>query len=553
MPHTTLPTLPPALLPTPPTGTLGTLGALLQHAALTRGSSTAYIEHGHHWTWDAVHSNSTRLAAGLLGLGLRRGDRIGIIGLNQIEWLLLFYAATQVGVAVVGLSVRYRDNELLAMLADSQTRAVFTLVQHEGFDFISMLGRLRPQLPALQQMITLDGSGPGSLAALMDSTPANPPAAAAAHMAGLHAARQAVQPGDVAMVIYTSGTTGRPKGAGLTHASLLASASAQAAHTRVVPGDVLHAANPLNHVGGITCGALTMLVGGGTVVLVAEFKADTVLRLMQQQAPTIVAGVPTMLTLLLMNPRVDSVDFSRVRLVFSGGSNVDPVLLERLAIRMPNAKLMNLYGLTESSGALVMTPWHCSADDTLHSIGLPFADVRLRIADADGQALPAGQVGELCFQGGGVVPGYIGAAGTGFSADGWLQTGDLGAVDGRGMITLKGRKKDMYIQGGFNVYPAEVEALVNRHPKVVMAAGIGAPDAVLGEVGRLYVIPQPGSGLTEAELRAWCSQHLADYKVPRQWVLRDALPMTPAGKIHKAALRDELAGMAPLGSTGLKR
>jgi len=207
---------------------------------------------------------------------------------------------------------------------------------------------------------------------------------------------------------------------------------------------------------------------------------------------------------------------------------------------MPNATLMNLYGLTETSGAIVMTPWQRSHEDLMGTIGKPFEGAQLRIAGPAGEALPTGQVGELCLRGVGVVPGYIGAAaGAGFTTDGWLQTGDLGAVDARGVITLKGRKKDMYIQGGFNVYPAEVEALVNRHPKVMMAAGIGVPDEVMGEVGRLYVIPKPGCDLREGELRDWCAQHLADYKVPRQIVLRDALPMTPAGKIHKAALRAE--------------
>jgi len=172
----------------------------------------------------------------------------------------------------------------------------------------------------------------------------------------------------------------------------------------------------------------------------------------------------------------------------------------------------------------------------------------VRIAGPNGESLPPGAVGELWFKGVGVVPGYIGAAaGAGFSADGWLQTGDLGMVDARGVITLKGRKKDMYIQGGFNVYPAEVEALINRHPQVVMAAVIGVPDPVMGEIGRAYVIAQPGSGLNEAEVRRWCAQHLADYKVPRQVSLREALPMTPAGKIHKAALRDERAAEAPAG------
>ncbi len=522
----------------------GTIGERLSLAARQRGNATAYVENDTHYDWPAVDAASDHLACGLLGLKLKRGDRIGIIGLNQIEWLLLFYAAAKIGVAVVGLSVRYRDSELASMLADSETRAVFTLTEHEGFDFIGMLDRLGSSLPALRHVIAIDGVGLDSLAAL---------AATPLDAGRLSVARRQVLPGDVAMVIYTSGTTGRPKGAGLTHHSLLASATAQARHTRVTADDVLHMGNPLNHVGGITCAVLTHLVGGGAVVLVAEFKADLMLRLMQQVPPTIVAGVPTMLTLMLMHARIASVDLSRVRLVFSGGSNVDAVLLERLAQRMPGATLMNLYGLTETSGAIVMTPWQRSEAELMGSIGKPFEGAQLRIAGSNGQALPAGQIGELWFRGVGVVPGYIGAAaGAGFSSDGWLQTGDLGLADGNGVITLKGRQKDLYIQGGFNVYPAEIEALVNRHPKVVMAAGIGVPDPVLGEVGRLYVIPQPGSGLTEAELRHWCAERLADYKVPRQVLLRESLPMTPAGKIHKAALRDEAAAASPAPAARLK-
>jgi acyl-CoA synthetase (AMP-forming)/AMP-acid ligase II len=517
--------------PSPPALAPATIGEHLTLAGRQRGQTAAVVDNGLHHRWTDLDSASDQLACGLMGLKLARGDRIGIIGLNQVEWLLLFYAAAKIGVAVVGLSVRYRDTELEAMLGDSQAKAVFTLQAHEGFDFIAMLQRLGPRLPALRHVIAIDGSGLNSLAAL---------AATPLEAGRLSAARRRVLADDLAMVIYTSGTTGRPKGAGLSHRSMLASATAQARHTRVGPQDVLHLANPLNHVGGITCGVLTHLVGGGTVVLVPEFKADRMLDLMQQHRPTLLAGVPTMLTLLLMHARIAAVDLSAVRLVFSGGSNVDAALLQRLAERMPQATLMNLYGLTETSGAIVMTPWDRSDADLMASIGLPLAGAQLKIAGPQGDTLPAGTVGELWFKGAGVVPGYIGAAaGQGFSADGWLQTGDLGLVDDRGVITLKGRQKDMYIQGGFNVYPAEVEALIHRHPGVVMAAGIGVPDPVLGEVGRVYVIPKAGSQLREVDVRNWCAQHLADYKVPRQVVLREALPMTPAGKIHKAALRQE--------------
>jgi acyl-CoA synthetase (AMP-forming)/AMP-acid ligase II len=534
--------LPPTSSDTPDDGLCATIGDQLAQAARQRGSATACIDDDLHHSWATLDAAADQMACGLLALGLQRGDRIGILALNQIEWLLLFYAAAKVGVGVVGLSVRYRDNDLGHMLADAQVKVVFTVQQHEGCDFITMLERLGRSLPALRHVVAIDGHGLTSLQAL---------AATPIDAGKLAAARRRVLADDLAMVIYTSGTTGRPKGAGLTHRSLLASAAAQAAHLKLGMADVLHMATPLNHVGGITCGVLAHLVGGGTLVLVPEFKAGPVLQLMSRYRPTIVAGVPTMLTLLLMHAAVDAVDFSAVRLVFSGGANVDPVLLERLQQRMPQATLMNIYGLSETSGGIVMTPWQASDDDRLHCLGTPFAGAQLRVAGPAGEALAAGQVGELWFKGCGTVPGYIGAAaGQGFSPDGWLMTGDLGSVDARGLITLKGRKKDMYIQGGFNVYPAEVEALICRHPQVLMAAVISVADPVLGEIGRACVVARPGVALASAELRQWCAEHLADYKVPRQWQLCDELPMTPAGKIHKAALREALALETAAGTAG---
>ncbi len=343
------------------------------------------------------------------------------------------------------------------------------------------------------------------------------------------------------MVIYTSGTTGRPKGAGLTHASMLAAARAQTEHMRLHEHDLFQLSLPLNHVGGITCGMLAMLVAGGTTDLVAEFKAEAVLNRIRRHRSTWLTGVPTMMTLLLMKSRELDVNLDSVRVVTVGGSNVDEALWSQLKDRFPKAMLMNLYGLSEASGAIVMTPQGCSLEDVVSTIGRPIGDAEVKVVGTDGQSLPSGEVGELCFRRAGVIPGYVGAgaASDAVAADGWLRTGDLGQVDARGLITLKGRAKDMYIQGGFNVYPAEIEGFIARHPDVLMVAGVGVPDPVMGEVGRYFIVTRPGSRLASDDLRAWCAAGLADYKVPRQFVFRDVLPLTPAGKIHKAALRAE--------------
>ena len=500
-----------------------TLTGALRHAAQAHPQPAAYRDGERRLRFGELLASSAQLAGGLRALGLVRGERIAVLAYNQIEWLQLFFAAAQIGVAVVALSPRYRDAEIAYMLEDSQARAVFTVPRIDDFDALAMCQRIAGRQPRAVSVVAI---GSEHFTALLQAAPLDGDAADA---------------DDLAMVIYTSGTTGRPKGCALTHASLLASARAQSRHTRIEPGELVQLANPLNHVGGITCGILAQLLAGGRCELVREFKAKTVLDMARRHPPALLVGVPTMLTLLLMHPESESVDLGSVRLVVTGGSNVDATLLSRLQQRMPGAALMNLYGLSEASGALVMTPWDCGDEDLMQSIGQVLPGAQVRVVGSDGQVLPPGMVGELQFHGLGVVRDYIGAAaGGGSFADGWLRTGDLGLVDARGFIVLKGRMKDMYIQGGFNVYPAEVEALIATHPEVAMVAGIGVPDAVLGEVGRYYVVPREGSALTAEQLHAHCAGRIADYKMPRQFVLRDALPLTPAGKIQKAQLRAEL-------------
>jgi fatty-acyl-CoA synthase len=472
------------------------------------------------------------VACGMLALGLQRGDRIGVLGLNQIGWLQLFFAAARIGVCVVALSVRYRDHELLGMLGDSSAKALFTVRSAEGVDFVEMAQGVRDRLDQLVHVVTFEADSEGALTlAALERTPID--------ARRLAQASAAVVADDAAMVIFTSGTTGRPKGALLTHGSMLAAARAEAEHLNVVPGDHLKVAMPLNHVGGITCCILTMLLGGASSELVPAFKAETVLQMMAARPPTVIVGVPTMLTLLLMHREKVPVDLSGVRLVITGGANADGELLSRLMAAMPQAAVMNLYGLSESSGALVMTPWDADREAVLSSIGRPLPGVEMRVVGSSGADVTAGEVGELWFRGLGVVKGYLGGKVTegSFGPDGWLRTGDMGCIDESGFIHLRGRKKDMFIQGGFNVYPAEVENFIASHPGVLMVAGIGVPDPVMGEVGRFYVVLRPSAALTAEDLRAYCAQHLADYKVPRQIVFRDQLPLTPTGKVLKAALR----------------
>lgn len=508
---------------------------MLAAAAASHGDRTAYIYHNEACSFQAIDEIASFLAERLRATGIGKGDRIAIIALNQIEWLYVFFAAAKLGAVVVGLNVRYRESELDYMLEDSMAKAVISLSEYAGFSYVRYFAEAGERLPDLKHYIYFDSPADG--AGIPFSTLIQRDAMVSASAT----AERLVDPEDPLMIIYTSGTTGRPKGAALTHRSILAAAAAQAQHINATSGDVIQLANPLNHVGGITCGIVTFLLAGATCELVPVFKAETVLAMAARRSPTVIIGVPTMLTLLLMNPKFGEVDLSGVRLVITGGSNVDDAFLTRLNNALPNARLMNLYGLSEASGAMVMTPWDCGRDDLMRSIGKPLEGAEVRVVLGDGKPAPAGEVGELWFRGLGVLRAYIGSHNRQdtFDGDGWLHTGDLGYVDSRDFVFLMGRQGDMYIQGGFNVYPAEIEKVIADHPDVLMVAGIGVPDPVLGEIGRYYVVPRDGSTLNEHDVIAFCQSRIADYKVPKQVVLRQSLPLTPAGKIRKSALRTE--------------
>jgi len=221
---------------------------------------------------------------------------------------------------------------------------------------------------------------------------------------------------------------------------------------------------------------------------------------------------------------------------------VEPDLFHQINKAFPNATLMNLYGLSEASGGVVMSPWDSSFEKTISSIGKTIGGFEVKVVDPDGKEVPTGETGEICFRGDFICSGYFRMpeeTDEAFGKDGWLHSGDMGYIDEEGYIILMGRKKEMYLQGGFNVYPVEIENFISQHPKVHMVAGIGIPDPVLGEIGRYYIIPKPGTEPTEEEIKTYCKEHLADYKVPKQIVFRQSLPMTPVGKIMKSKLKEE--------------
>ncbi|WP_329520233.1 class I adenylate-forming enzyme family protein [Spirillospora sp. NBC_01491] len=510
-----------------------TIGAALEDAA---ARDKAFLHDGDDTITFAEFDELTdRVAAGLLGRGIGRGDRIGLLALNTPQWLAAFFGAARIGAVVVPLNARYRERELSHMLGQSGARMVISVGAVPGFDFAAFFEGFRSQAPDVGDYVFFGTGFPGS-------TPFGELTAAPADPAALAAARGEVAPDDPLMILYTSGTTGRPRGAVITHRSILASATAQAEHFAMRDDDVQLGHLPFNHVGGITCTIMAALVSGGSVALLPAFGPQAALRAIERHRVTFLSAVPTMYVLMLGRDDFPGYDLSSVRLCLAGGSNVEPALAEAIRRAFPGAPLYGLYGLSESSGACVLSRPDDDPETISRTLGVVIGGFEARVAGPDGTVLPPGEVGELQVRGDCAASGYWdmpAETAEVFLPDGWLATGDMVAMEPDGHLVLRGRKKEMYIQGGFNVYPVETENVLTAHPKVAMAAGIGVPDGVLGEVGRFYVVPHPGAEPpTAEELIDHCRDRLADYKVPRQLVITAEVPLTPVGKIHKALLKE---------------
>ncbi|KAB2345897.1 class I adenylate-forming enzyme family protein [Actinomadura rudentiformis] len=521
-----------------------TVGAALDDAV---ARDTVFLHDGDDTiTFREFGELADRVAGGLLARGIRRGDRIGLLGLNTPQWLAAFFGAARIGAVIVPLNVRYRERELSHMLGQSGARMVISVDATPDFDFAAFFKEFQAQVPGVSDYVFFGGGdagggdaggGGGGQAGSFDAltaTPADPTA--------LAAASRAVGPADPLVILYTSGTTGRPKGATITHRSILASASAQADHLGMNDGDVLLGHLPFNHVGGITCTVMAALVCGGSVALLPAFSPDAALRAIERHKVTFLGAVPTMYVLMLGRKDFADHDVSSVRMCTAGGSNVEPALADAIRRGFPGAPLYGLYGLSECSGACVLSRTDDDPETVSRTLGVMIGDFEARVVGPDGTVLPPGETGELQVRGDCVVAGYWelpAETAEVFLPDGWLATGDMVTMEKDGHLVLRGRKKEMYIQGGFNVYPVEIENVLATHPKVAMAAGIGVPDEVLGEVGRFYVVPRPeAEPPTAEELTAYCRDRLADYKVPRQFVITVEVPLTPVGKIHKALLKE---------------
>lgn len=487
---------------------------------------------GARMSFAAWHAEAAALARALLERGIRPGDPVGLLAENRIEWPLVQLAAAACGALLVPLNTHYRSDDLADALRRSRARALFLSPRFRTNAYRDMVAALRPGLPDLALVVSLDEAGPGeeSLSGLL------------AEGRAASVALPEVSPTAPASLQYTSGTTGRPKGALLSHRGMGENAWQTGRRLGFGPDDRYTSIIPLFHCAGCIMGVLTCLQVGATYVGVPGFDPETMFRVIEGERCTALSGVPTSYLAMLQHEGRARYDLSSLRTGTCGGADCNPEVLARCTREFPMPGLVQVYGQTESS-TLVAMPDHRDPD-RVRDAGYALDGYDIRITHPEtGAPQPAGSVGQVEARGPMTMIGYHddpAATAAAIDGDGWLRTGDLGLLDEAGRLTIAGgRLRDMIIRGGENIYPAEVENTLGQHPAVAEAAVFGVPDAYYGEiVGAALRVREPVSG---ADLAAHCAARIARFKVPARWFRVEAFPLTSSGKIRKVELRARAA------------
>ncbi|WP_067180525.1 FadD3 family acyl-CoA ligase [Microtetraspora niveoalba] len=527
-----------------------TIPAVLERAAREHPGVEAVVDGGARVTYAELRDRAREVAKAFIALGVERGDRIAIWAPNSLRWIVTALGALSAGAVVVPVNTRYKGDEARWLLERSRARALFVEDGFLGYGYLDMLGVVGTDgdtnggtnrgtdggvagLPGLATVVTYDAE-PRPGATSWDAF-----LAGAAGVTDERATEVAgsVEPGDVADILFTSGTTGRSKGAMCTHEQNVRTYRSWCGRTGVRHGDRYLIVNPLFHSFGYKAGVFACLLQAATMVLQPVFETGETMRLIETERVSVLPGAPTIYVSLLDAPERSRFDLSSLRLAVTGSSVVPVALVQRMRAEL-FPEVVTAYGLTESCGTVTS----CSLDDddetVANTAGRVIDGVELRIVDAEGRDVPAGEDGDVIVRGYNVMLGYLddAQATAGAIKDGWLVTGDRGRVDERGNLTITGRSKDMFVVGGFNVYPAEIEQVLARYEGVAEAAVIGVPDQRMGEVGRAYVVPRPGAELSPEALVEYCRGLLANFKVPREVVVVEGLPKNASGKVQKAEL-----------------
>jgi acyl-CoA synthetase (AMP-forming)/AMP-acid ligase II len=523
--------MPPANLP-------ASLPALIRQAAADFPERAAIIDGAVTISYADLLVRSQAVAASLIALGVAAGDRVAVWAPNMHEWILAACGIHAAGAVLVPLNTRMKGAEAADILERSGARLLFCIGDFLGQYYPAMLDGQRPA--SLQHVVVLrdgfktDPALPGDMgwSYFMGQGCVISPAQVRTREQGLTA-------DSTADLMFTSGTTGRPKGVMSAHGPTIRAFSAWGRVVGLRPGDRYLIVNPFFHAFGYKAGWVAAFIQGATVYPEQVFDADAVLARIAQDRISFLPGPPTLFLTMLSHPRLKEFDISSLRVAVTGSANVPPVLITRMREELGIANVTTAYGLTECGGCATICDPGDSAETVAGTCGRPIPGTEVRCVDAQGMTVPTGQPGEVLLRGYHVMQGYFGdeaATREAIDVEGWLHTGDVGVLDERGYLRITDRLKDMFIMGGFNCYPAEIERLLADHPAIAQVAVVGLPDARMGEVGCACVVLRAGAELSAEALVAWARVNMANYKVPRHVLWCDNFPLNASNKVLKREL-----------------
>jgi fatty-acyl-CoA synthase len=507
-----------------------TLGGLLEWAAATAPDRIALIAgvpdpgKRRQWTYAELHTQSLRTARALR-TRFKSGERVAIWAHNIPEWIMVEFGAAMAGVILVTVNPGLRPSEVEYILNQSRSAGILVVKEFRGSKMRDVAVELAPKCKELREIICFDDWD----AFLASGDRANPPL-------------PDVKSTDAVMIQYTSGTTGFPKGALLHHRGLVNNGAHTNDRQGLADGDVQVTTMPLFHTGGCVCCVLGAVSKRMTQVLVEAFEPGIVLELVATYRVNALLAVPTMLIGMMEHPSFNTADLASLKVICSGGSTVPAAVVTTLEDKL-GVTFSIVFGQTECSPVCLMTWTSDTTRDKAETLGTAMPHTEVKIVHPDsGKVVPMGEIGEICTRGYHIMMGYFENAPATKAAiddDGWLHTGDLGAMDARGYCTIEGRIKDMIIRGGENIYPRELEEVLFRHPSVGDVAVIGLPDEKWGEVVAAFIRPAAGHKVNREELFDYTREHLAPHKTPRHWFSVEAMPLTGSGKIQKFKLREQ--------------
>jgi HIP---CoA ligase len=460
-----------------------------------------------------------RSSAAAVAAGIRKGDRAAIWAPNTWQWIVAALGIHGAGGVIVPMTTRYKGDEAAYILNSSGARLLFTVEDFLGIDYPGMLRAY--DTPVTRTVLLGSPQWDEYLAGTTD-TPG-----------------PTVTGDDPSDIIFTSGTTGRPKGVLSNHGQTVRVVQGWCAAVGLRTGDRYMLVSPFSHASGYKAGFLGAINAGAAIYPVAVADVNEMMDLVSREGITMLPGTPTIFQSILNHPDREEYDLSSLRLSAVGAASVPVELVQRMRTELFDTVVTG-YGLTETMGVATMSRHDDSPDIISKTVGRPLAGVEIRIVDAAGDEAPPSTPGEVLIRGFNVMQGYFNApeqTAEAIDSEGWLHTGDIGTIDTAGYLAITDRLKDMFIVGGFNAYPAEIEAALLRHPGIGMVAVIGIPDERLGEVGMAFVVPKPGASLDEDEIVQWSRQEMANYKVPRRVAIVEALPLNSVGKVVKPELR----------------